>query len=123
MGTTSIARIGQESSTTTGTLIIIIIIAPLVFGPGGSLGSPVPRGERTLATRKCPSRKYLRSGMCLVSCILCAKYLRRTEGYGRVEDDDRRNHQQQETDQDVEPDAGAERPEMDDNGAGMKRRR
>ena len=31
-----------------GTLIIIIIIAPLVFGPGGSLGSPVPRGERTL---------------------------------------------------------------------------
>ena len=48
MGTTSIARIGQESSTTTGTLIIIIIIAPLVFGPGGSLGSPVPRGERTL---------------------------------------------------------------------------
>ena len=48
MGTTSIARIGKESSTTTGTLIIIIIIAPLVFGPGGSLGSPVPRGERTL---------------------------------------------------------------------------
>ena len=38
----------QGSSTTTGTLIIIIIIAPLVFGPGGSLGSPVPRGERTL---------------------------------------------------------------------------
>ena len=49
MGTTSIARIGKESSTTTGTLIIIIIIiAPLVFGPGRSLGSPVPRGERTL---------------------------------------------------------------------------
>ena len=46
-GTTSIARIDKESSTTTGTLIIIII-APLVFGPAGSLGSPVPRGERTL---------------------------------------------------------------------------
>ena len=46
MGTTSIARIGQSHRrppTRSSS-----IIAPLVFGPGGSLGSPVPRGERTL---------------------------------------------------------------------------